>query len=236
MRMSLYQFYNGIRNRLYKNKIVFRVYAFFMSDIPDGIQRRKLKKYGYQDLVMLTSALEQIHVQAFCDFGTLLGMIRDDGFIEHDNDIDIGILKGPEPFDWELVEKTLQKQGMKKTHYYVYDGKITEQTYDFKDGLSVDLFLYEPYPEDRMRTFVYYKDHDRIYENGQLRSVKALIYPMIRGVKKLEVHGVSVSIPTDPEDRLLAIYGPGWKIPDPDYQPDRTEHLMELLGEKHDSI
>ena len=233
--MALYHFYNGIRNRLYKNNVVFRVYAFFMSDIPDAIQRKKLKKYGYRDLVLLTNALDRIHVKSFCDFGTLLGMIRDGGFIDHDNDIDVGILTESMPFNWDLVEQSLSKEGLKKTHYYSYNDVITEQTYEFPDGLSVDLFLYEPYEGDTMRTFVYYKDHDRIYDNANLRSVKALIYPMISGIETMQIRGCQLNIPSEPETRLCAIYGAGWKTPDPNYKPDRTEHLMEHLGVKHDT-
>ena len=232
MKKKLYRVYNAFRNALYKNRVILRIYAFFRSDIPDKKASRKLKKYGYQDLTLLSKTLKEENIKCFCDFGTLLGIIREGAFIPHDNDIDTGILKD-EFFSWEKLESVLGKLGMKKKYYYTYQGEVTEQTYLFPDGISVDFFLYENIDEKNMRTYVYYKNHDMIYENAHVRSVKALIYPRIDGLKEIDFNNCTAMIPNNAERRLEDIYGKGWKVPEPGYQPDRKQNIMPELGEKH---
>ena len=232
MKTKLYRLYAGFRNALYKNKVILRIYAFFRSDIPDKRASRKLKKYGYDDLTLLSRTMKEANIQCFCDFGTLLGITREGAFIPYDNDIDTGILKD-ESFSWEKLETVLAKIGLKKKYYYSYQGEITEQTYLFADGISVDFFLYEAEKEDKMRTYVYYKNHDMIYDNDHIRSVKALIYPQIDGLQEISFHNCNALIPTNAEKRLEDIYGKGWKVPEPGYQPDRKQNIMPELGEKH---
>lgn len=232
MKFNMYHIYNRFRNKLYHFKPLLRVYSIFRSDIPDRVAAQKLKKYGYADLDAFFCALDGYSIKCFCEFGTLLGFIREHGFIAHDNDIDLGIIED-DTFEWHLLENRLSSIGLKLTHYYTYNGKVTEQTYVFPDGLSVDIFLYENISVTEMRTFVYYRDHDAIYNNNIERSVKALVYPRISGIKWYEINGYKFRIPKDPESRLEAIYGKTWKVPDPNYIPDRKINIMPGFGEKH---
>lgn len=228
----LFQTYNSIRNEIYNIKPILTVYSFFKSYIPDKVAAKKLKKYGYKDLDTLFEALNKHNYMCFCDFGTLLGFVRGDSFIPHDNDIDIGIC-AHYPFDWNTFEKVLIMVGLRLRHYYIFNGKITEQTYSFSDGVSVDFFLYEDQLNGKMRTYVYYRDHNIIYDNVKQRSVKALTYPMVDHIESMYIHGIHVNVPCNPETRLETIYGKTWKIPDPDYVADRKNDIMSGFGEKY---
>ena len=230
MKINTYKKYNSLRNFLYNIESVRKIYSFFMSDIPDKKASKLLNKYGFESLNILVDIFDSLGVVFFCEFGTLLGLIRENGFIPHDNDLDLGVLKS-DKFSWKLFENNLLKRGLKKEHSYKYDGQITEQTYRFPNGLTVDFFLYE-IEGNQMHTFVYYKDHKATYEKKELRSVKKLSYPLIEGYKKISVNGCVVPVPVNPEEHLEAIYGTGWRIPDPDYVPDRKQNIMPLLGEK----
>ena len=234
MNSNFYKAYNGIRNALYKVKPILKIYSIFSTDIPDKLAAIRLNKKGYTDLNQLFDVIRDSNIICFCDFGTLLGFIREESFIPHDNDIDLGIIADKD-FSWAELEGLLQLRGLRLLHYYSYDGVITEQTYTFKDGITVDFFLYQYVQEKEMRTFVYYKNHDLLYSNKHERSVKALVYPAFYEVKWTEIHGARVCIPKDPEKRLEAIYGSGWKTPDPNYKPDRKINIMDGLGEKHDA-
>lgn len=234
MKQSVFRVYNRVKNHLYKNKAVLKVYSLFMSELPNKRAAKKLLKNGYSDLNMLFATLSNTGFTCFCDFGTLLGFVRDGGFILHDNDIDLAIVDS-QSFNWEILEATLKTFGMRKLHYYTYHNKITEQTYAFEDGLTVDFFLYEYLSNGSMITYVYYKNHDMVYNNSHDRSVKALIYPSVDSVEQYNVHGISVTVPSNYEKRLEDIYGKSWRVPDPKYKPDRRENIMSDLGKKIDT-
>lgn len=231
MKENIYKLYNRLRNKLYHNQIVFRIYSFFMSDIPDKRNSRRLQECGYRDLETLFDALNGSDIVCFCDFGTLLGFIRDNGFIAYDTDIDLAVINN-DSFSWRKLEMFLGKAEMTKIHCCKYHNNITEQTYMFKDGVKVDFFLYDMLPDNKMRTFVYYKNHDLIYNNSSERSVKALVYPAVQNAERFRIHDFDFYVPYDYENRLEAIYGASWKIPDPNYAPDRKENIMPDYGEK----
>lgn len=229
-----YSTYNAIRNTLYKNKVVLGVYSFFKNKIPNYFKKKKLRENGFKDLSLLVQLLEDTDIQYFCEFGTLLGFIRDKGFIPHDNDIDMGIINNSF-FSWENLEKQLSRGNIKKVHSYSYEGRITEETFDFPDGTSIDFFLYDV-EEERMITNVYYKNHNMVYDNANQRSVKALIYPRISGVTTISVNenATPIPIPENAETHLEHIYGPLWRLPDPAYKPDRENDILPNIGQRID--
>lgn len=188
---------------------------------------RCLHKYGYEVLNEITENILQTNIQVFCAFGTLLGFVRDEGFISSDDDIDIGILE-TEDFTWERLENCLVNIGMKKSRQFELNEIITEQTY-VKKGVCVDFFLYRK-NEKGLTANVYWIDNDRVYNHEGGHSVMYRDCPMIEKVRKVNLHSISVLVPENSEEYLIATYGKGWKIPDPDYRPEkyvRTEQRLE---------
>lgn len=230
MNQSFYRLYTGFRNFLYGIPAVLRVYAFFMSEIPARRKRRQLQKNGTMYLQTITRALDESGIEAFCAFGTLLGIVRDNGFIPYDDDIDMGILYRAD-FSWSGLESAMKKAGLQKLFSYAYEGRVTEETYQFPDGMHVDFFLFEPDGE-MMRALAYFKDHTRTYDNPRERSVYANVFSPIIGLKKITFQQSEVFIPENPKKHLEDVYGVTWKVPDPDYQEDKMTHLMPSLGEK----
>lgn len=64
-------------------------------------------------LLDLVPVLEEAGCVYWLDFGTLLGVYRDDDIILHDNDCDIGIL---DP-DWDAIEALLNKRLRSKGYW-----------------------------------------------------------------------------------------------------------------------
>ena len=230
MKKVFYRLYTRFRNFLYGSPAVLRVYSFFMSDIPAKRKRRQLQENGAMYIQTITRALNESGIEAFCAFGTLLGIVRDNGFIPHDDDIDMGILYRAD-FSWGELESAMEKAGLKKLFSYAYEGRVTEETYRFSDGMQVDFFLFEP-DGDMMRALAYFKDHTRTYDNPQERSVYANVFSPVIGLKKIIFQQSEIFIPENSEKHLEDVYGVGWKIPDPDYQEDKMTHLMPELGKK----
>ena len=189
--------------------------------------RANLHKNGYKVLEEITNALSQSNLKVFCAFGTLLGFIRDEGFIENDDDIDMGIIKD-ENFSWCELENCLSSIRMKKTRQFELAGEVTEQTYT-KYGVGVDFFLYRK-NEGCMTANVYWIDEGRTYDREGGHSVMYRDCPIIHGVDVIKKREINIPIPINYEEYLVANYGENWKIPDPTYKPQnhvRTEDKLE---------
>jgi phosphorylcholine metabolism protein LicD len=103
-------------------------------------QRRRLRKYGLEALIMADEAFRSVGSFMFLNFGTLLGAHREKNFIAHDSDLDAGVLHELMPPNLpELLRgygfKHLKDSCVRKT------GRLTEDVYSYK-GLHLDFFVY----------------------------------------------------------------------------------------------
>lgn len=185
--------------------------------------RKNLRKYGYKLLKEITETASNTDLKLFCAFGTLLGLVREGGFIKSDLDIDIGIIEDNN-FSWKKFETMLSSLGMKKKRQFMLEGVITEQTYA-KWGVGVDFFLFR-INNDFMTANIYYKEDKRIYRKEDGLSVMRVNCPILSGI---EIKN-NAPLPINSEEVLAAFYGPGWKTPDPTYKPQnrfKTESDIE---------
>ena len=92
-----------------------------------------------------------------------------------------------------------------------------EQTYQ-KGVLTVDFFRHI---EDNNESFSYafYRKDGYIYNSQYEYHARAAITKKIPGVTTMTTSGVQFHIPSNAEEHLAIIYGAGWRIPDPNWQP-----------------
>jgi hypothetical protein len=149
-------------------------------------------------------ALHEAGVEAFPAYGTLLGAIREQDFIGHDNDVDLGyVSRHTHPLDviresFEL-QRRLREQGYAVDRYSAAAFKVDVVE---ADGGVRGLDVFGGYFLD-----------GKLYLMGEIGTPfeEDWIFPL--GTCTLA--GRTLPAPARPEKLLEATYGPSWKVPDP---------------------
>ena len=110
-----------------------------INRIKEANQARRVRHLGLETLCEANVACEEANVIMFPAFGTLLGAIRDKGFISYDFDIDLGVAPNVKP---EMIHEAMKRHGFKLVKQtYIPEVGITEETYSRKK-VGVDVFYY----------------------------------------------------------------------------------------------
>ena len=105
-------------------KMFYPIAQMIYRSIAIPIKQRRLQKYGIEVLQDITRIFEDNNILYCLDWGTLLGIIRENGFIKHDDDIDITVLdKNITP---EQLLKILMEKGCKFIHAIIINDRISE--------------------------------------------------------------------------------------------------------------
>ena len=171
-----------------------------MFDTRDDEQTKPLLDSTEQVL----AALHEAGVDAFPAYGTLLGAIREQDLIGHDNDVDLGyVSRHTHPLDVIRESYRLQR-------------RLREQGYDV-DRYSAAAFKVNVIEADGgvrgLDVFGGYFLDGKLYLMGEIGVPfeEDWIFPL--GTCTLA--GRTLPAPARPEKLLEATYGPGWKVPDP---------------------
>jgi hypothetical protein len=150
------------------------------------------------------AALHDAGVEAFPAYGTLLGAIREQNFIGHDNDVDLGyVSRHTHPLDVIResfrLQRTLREKGYAVDRYSAAAFKVDVVE---ADGAVRGLDVFGGYFLD-----------GRLYLMGEIGTPfqEDWIFPL--GTCTLA--GRTLPAPARPEKLLEATYGPSWKVPDP---------------------
>lgn len=166
-------------------------------------------------LFAVADVLEKYSITYFLDYGTLLGAIREKDFIEHDNDIDLGIFDNLVG-NYELlykITKELNEKGIKLN-------AIWEQSaisFVFGD-ISLDLNRYVKQGDNYVLSLF----------------GKKSIYPsrFLDSLFNIEFLGRVFNVPHTPSALLESGYGPDWMTPIKDKKPNnlfQEDRHIELL-------
>ena len=156
----------------------------------------------------------QFSKNLFICYGTLLGCIRDNDFIPHDDDVDVCFLADEEGLDaavdeFRKIVRTLTTAG----HVIQFDSSA--QFHWRLQGTSLDVFMA-------------WIEGDRLYMyNAGGTFSRDQIFPLVNR----EFKGHQVLIPNESEALLEMIYGPRWRIPDPSFQWRVTEEVRRKMNE-----
>ena len=140
--------------------------------------------------------LNDLGLYWWLEAGTCLGAIREKDFIEHDTDIDIGVL-GLQMKDELAIE--MVKRGF--VFHYIYGTKYNGYEMSFiRGGIKVDVFYF-------------YKNDGIIYTsiwNKQEQIILDFPAKLFNDLREIDFLGLRVRVPNPPEEYLTIRYG-NWR-------------------------
>jgi phosphorylcholine metabolism protein LicD len=187
-------------------------------------QQANLQKNGGDVLVALKSVFDELGIEWFLTYGTLLGACREKNFIAHDLDIDVGLFfKDYGPY----IGETLKKHGFSKKHKFVVDnGEFAiEETYVYKD-IGIDFFYFKVI-DDELVGYSFTNEQGlswdmTVQKYGGL-LVKEFIFPY-SGLEEMEFLGNIYPVPKDPHRHLAVHYGENYMIKDNNWNPSKNKN------------
>lgn len=178
-------------------------------------RRRLLQEHGAEVLRDIHDLMTRNDIPYYCEAGTLLGLIRDKGFIPHDDDIDISIQA--ETVCAARVLKVLTDAGYCFLHAFRYEGTITEFTVLSKCGLSIDVFFHKYAKRDGyVCAWQPLWLPCRSYPTETANSLVEFEFVAPMRLIPYEVLGITTMIPENYTEVLESSYGP-WQTPDAKY-------------------
>lgn len=171
-----------------------------------------LREYGREVLVKLNEVSKKTKVKYWLEFGTLLGKIRENNFIGHDINFDIGIMKDELTPDF-LME--LENNGFTRKTVLFFDNELKTLTYIYK-GIIIELFIFV-------------KDKDKILCYIENENKEKYVYRLTNTtLKEVEFMGIKTYIPRNSMKRLLEIYGNNFNVPDGNWKDEMCSVRIKI--------
>lgn len=221
---------NGIRKVLKSSGFGKAVYPFFQKcwrsyAIPK--RQKRLQKHGPMVVERLHRLMQEHKVPYYCDYGTLIGFVRDNGFIKHDDDIDISIQPGTmKPSE---VLKVFMDAGYGFLHGFNYEGRLMEFSVMDASGVSIDVFFPTAMGDGKVHGYQPIWEPTRQYPNERANTVIEYDFTEATGIKTIKIVGTAALIPGNYDEVLTSEYGP-WKVPDAKFNTVTDRVHRELPG------
>ena len=153
-----------------------------------------------ENLKLAKRILDVLNVPFWLTCGTLLGVIRDNDFISHDTDIDLGIfIKNWNPG----IIKAFEGNGFELYHQFGTKEKGLEYSF-VRRGVKVDLFFFYQDPESGFNWM-------SVYGGKGMKSMCKYNFPWLANFIEIEFKHEKFMVPSNYERYLAAQYGEDWQ-------------------------
>lgn len=189
-------------------------------------RRRILRRRGPEVLSDLAEIFARNHIQAFAAYGTLLGFVRENGFIAHDEDMDFGVMPGtltPQ----ELLRVFLEKEkGFEVKFLFKYKKRVVEFKVVYK-GVPIDFFFFETRGDKFVSPLLFFIP-GKHYDDPRANSIREVTFAAVEGLSTKRLFDrVDFPVPTNAEAVLESLYGTSWRVPDKKWNDNKRPHIEE---------
>lgn len=162
-------------------------YEYFGAGIKTD---RKIREKVFKKVINILNTNE---IEYFVNYGTLLGLIREGRLLESDDDIDILVHEKDYNKAYSLINKeyTLMRTDPDFCQGYIHQGQVELYKYTVENGKVIDKWT---------------KKHN------DLSGIQPVNYVYPIQSKYIEILGIQVSLPNEPEKILENVYE-NWKVP-----------------------
>lgn len=167
---------------------------------------------------VVLSHLEAAGVEPFLTYGTLLGAVREQDFLGHDSDADLGyVSRASCPCDVVVesfrLQRELRRRGLLT---YRYSGAAFRVDVTEDDGTRRGLDVFGGFFDD-----------GRLYLMGEIATPfdPAWIHPR----STVTMAGRTFPAPARPDQLLRVTYGDAWRVPDPAFHFETPQHTIDQL-------
>ncbi len=171
--------------------------------------------HALDSLRRFCTAMDESETTYWLSFGTLIGAVREKGFIKHDMDIDMAIL---DTTDFERLDACLRKQGFYLSRRIDIYSKCGEQGFEltYSDGkMPIDIFVFTHLEGNLYYTHGFTGTHPMI--GGQRMYTNVFRYTLpFDGVMDYDFLGIKTKIPINYDEYLRRYYG-DYMTPDPNW-------------------
>ena len=188
-------------------------------------RRRLLRKRGPEVLADLVHIAQKHSIPVFAAYGTLLGFVREKGFIAHDEDMDFGILPNAMT-PQELLRILLEREsGFEVRFIYKYRECVSEFKVVYK-GIPIDFFFFDRDGEHFLSHLLFYLPGKK-YAEPNANTIREVTFAAVNRLKKINVFGIEFPIPENEVEVLESLYGPTWRTPDKKWSDDKRPQIEE---------
>lgn len=154
----------------------------------------------------LSDLREGAGVEAYLNYGALLGAVRDGAMIAHDSDTDVCYVS-PHDSPADVIAES-----------YRVEREMRARGWNLLRMSGGDIKLLLPLSDGRschIDVFVAFWVEGTFYQLGNRSG--HLDRTAVLPLSTIELHGREFPAPADPEAMLAFVYGPGWRVPDPSF-------------------
>ncbi|MBR6565437.1 MAG: LicD family protein [Spirochaetaceae bacterium] len=215
--------------KLKKNKLFVFIKSYVWK-LVSKTRKDKLQKYGYEFLEIFFNICEEVGVDAWIDWGTLLGFVRSGELIRYDDDLDIGIVALSDEKHTLLIN-SLYKHNLKKVREFKRNSILILESFSYK-GILLDVCYYIPNGQDLFCYMFKLGERTEIkYVKGIEHSIGYYSYKYIVKNEQTEKvffnNGCKCYVPQNAENRVAKLYGDNWKIPCTDFNWEELNNYID---------